>query len=159
MPGPHSFPAISAFVTAAARQRMDGLREIAGKGNVYYQCVDSLHVNDEGYNALVEAGEVHGQALGKLRWTESYEDIVYYGVNLLRIDGRWKAAGLPGLSEVLADGSLSVTTFERLDSILSRQPDGFLCVRKGAWQPDFTYRHSLVSSDGWCEPLILGRDA
>lgn len=68
-----AFPAISAFITSAARQRMRELRRTAGVHDVYYQGVDSLIVSQEAFLRLLAAGEVAHFELGKLRFIDSAE--------------------------------------------------------------------------------------
>lgn len=76
-----SFVAISAFVTAAARRRMDWYRYVAGTGSVYYQGVDSLIVTDDGLSRLDKAGCVAPNELGKLRLQLSFNTGEIYGCN------------------------------------------------------------------------------
>jgi hypothetical protein len=61
----HSFPGIAAFVTMYARLYMKFL--VATAENVFYQCVDSLIVNDRGYFHLADAGLIDPHATGKLK--------------------------------------------------------------------------------------------
>lgn len=64
---PNTLVAISTFVSAAARCHMNGLRQVCGSGNVYYQGVDSLIVTREGHDRLDQFGAVHPTELGKLK--------------------------------------------------------------------------------------------
>jgi hypothetical protein len=150
-----SWPAIAAYVTALGRERMDALRAAAGPRNVYYQVVDTLHVNDAGLLGLERAQQVYPGELGYLGVTHTYQDVQYIGINLLRVDGKWHAAGLGRLNRELPDGALDVTTFERLASVLAREPDGSVVVSHRRWRPEYRYQHSVIGKDGWCSPHKL----
>ncbi len=76
-----SFVAIAAFVTALAREHMNGLRETAGESNVFYQGIDSLVVNDAGRHRLSQAGEIHPEHFGRLRWQRTESQSAFWGVN------------------------------------------------------------------------------
>lgn len=148
-----SFPAIAGWITAIGRQMMDRYRLEAGAGNVYYQCGDCIHVSEEGYQRLLAAGTIDPERQGALKVSGVHECVEYWGINLLRIDGSIKAAGLPGIHTQFDSGEIQATTFERLDAILRRGPDGSVRVATKEWRPDMQYRHSNVREDGWCEPI------
>jgi hypothetical protein len=154
-PADKSFPAIAAYITSLGRARMDALRAAAGERNILYQCVDSLHCTPAGVVGLERAGEIHDGHLGLLRETAEYQCVDYIGCNLYKADGQWKAAGLGSLHCQLEDGSLDVTTFERLQSMLARNPDGSVYVTHRPWRPEVRYCHSVPGRDGWCSPVRL----
>jgi hypothetical protein len=155
LPTERSWPAIAAWVTAEGRARMDMFRAAAGCHGILYQCVDCLHCTPDGLRNVNALGYERDCELGYLRRTGMYHRTHYYGINLMRVDGEWHAAGLGRLRTELADGSCDVTLFERLGSILARSPDGSVHVMTRHWQPDYHYRHSVVGDDGWCEPHRL----
>jgi hypothetical protein len=152
---PKSWPAIAAYITCLGRVRMDALRAAAGPRNTLYQCVDTLHCTSAGVLGLERAGEIVPGELGRLRETHTYQSVDYIGINLLRVDGAWHAAGLGRLHRELPNGDCDVTTFERLGSLLCREPDGSVSVTHRSWRPDYRYEHSVVREDGWCEPHRL----
>ncbi len=155
IPSLKSFPAIAAYVTSLGRARMDDLRASAGTRQVLYQCTDSLHVLPGGLVGLERHGEIHDATLGYLRQENVYKSVDYIGINLMRVDGSWHAAGLGRLHTELPDGNCDVTTFERLGSLLCRQPDGSVTVSRRPWKPEYKYDHSIVGEDGWCTPHRL----
>lgn len=132
---PTSFPAIAAFTTAQARVIMDDYRAIAGAENVYYQCVDALHVSQEGYDRLLAAGAIDPDRMGALKLKRVADRVEYYGPNCLRVDGVLCAAGLPGRHVVAPDGTIRAQTVEGLQSILRRGPDGTVRVTTHDWTP------------------------
>src|SRR5262249_25560767 len=103
---PQSFYAIAAFVTAAARARMDGLRTIAGKDNVYYQGVDSLIVNSAGYQQLCTAGEVCDNTLGKLRLQYRSNYGMIRGISDYQIGDRVVLSSRAAQAEVTDNGDV-----------------------------------------------------
>lgn len=155
--GEHSFPAISGWITASARQIMAHYRSIAGHENVYYQCVDTLHTNRVGYNRLAAAGMVRENECGYLRLTDMHDEAIYWGINLMLLDGKIKAAGLPSIHRRINDRKYKATTFERLATILARQPDGTVRIREDVWKPDTKYRHGEINKTGWTRPHCLPR--
>jgi DNA polymerase family B len=85
--GWQSFPAISAFITSAARERMRQLREIVGAGGVHYQDTDSLMVDDDGLDNLLVAGEISATELGKLKVVKRAETGHIFGPKDYLLDG------------------------------------------------------------------------
>lgn len=62
-----SFPALSAFITAAGREYMRGLRRLVGRRCLVYQGVDSLVINRAGLDKLESADMIDPLTLGKLK--------------------------------------------------------------------------------------------
>ena len=155
----HSFPALSAWITTHARLLMDQFRAVAGQGEVYYQCNDAVHVRQRGYERLLMAGLVHPTEPGKLKVADVLHDVEYHGVNLLRIDGKLKAAGLPGRHWIDAEGKPRALSFERLASILTRRIDGTVEIKETAWEPDYQYSHGIKTDSGWIDPIRLPRES
>jgi len=150
-----SFPAISAWTTSYIRLLMDHFRDVAEYGNCYYQCVDSLHVNQAGYDRLEAAGCIDPNRRGALKIKPKdgrpYQEVHYHGTNLLRIDGRLKAAGLPGIHQEKEAGVCESTTFERLDSILHRGPDGSVHIRDRQWKLSEHQYAKDPTDSGWLD--------
>ena len=69
-----SFPAIAGHVTANARMLLWDCIETAGTNNVYYMDTDSLFVNKEGYENLINKGLINENELGKLK----LENVIEY---------------------------------------------------------------------------------
>ena len=90
-----TLPVITAWIAAAARERMRELRVIAGHSNVYYQAVDALFVNQNGFDALNKAGEIQDKELGKLYEKESADRSIFYGINHYEHGDNIVIAGLP----------------------------------------------------------------
>lgn len=78
VPAKHSFVALAACITSAARDRMRGLRSICGVGGVLIQTVDSLWVTDSARLRLLAADRV-GANLGSLRLVHGpcYDGVIW----------------------------------------------------------------------------------
>ena len=73
----HSFPAICAHVTAAARMFLWSLIELAGRENVYYVDTDCLFVNSKGHRRLLK--KMHPKKLGYLSERGRIENAIIFG--------------------------------------------------------------------------------
>ena len=151
---PNSFCAISAFVTAYARQRMDELRATAGPHNVYYQGVDSLFVSALGLERLQQAGEVDDCKLGKLRLEGESADTEFLAKGIYRFAGQWTLTSVRGNATKIADLEYHQDQFQSLAESVKAPPlDGVRVstVRKKlATQPgDYD-----LTANGWVRPIV-----
>ncbi len=151
-----SFPAISAWITSHVRAYMDALIRAAGKGNVYYLCHDCIHVNSEGYCRLYNGHWMHETQQGMLKVKAKYDSVEYYGVNMLRVNGKLSVAGLPKSATEGPDGGIECWTTERLASALARMPDGTVRLRKEDCELELEYTRGEVLENGWIKPIHLG---
>lgn len=89
-----TFVAISSFITAAARMRMNVLRDLAGEENVLYQGIDSLLVTQQGRDNLNRFGQLSDTEIGKLKleWTCDSGEI--YGKCDYRLGNKIVVSGL-----------------------------------------------------------------
>lgn len=144
--------AIPAFITAAARIRMNGLREVAGKANTYYQGVDGLIVNDAGLTALEQAGEVEFTTLGKMRLDYTGSPTTIYGVADYRLGGKNIMAGRPCNAVQVADNEWLATILSSKDDLFSGSPP----VSMNEWQQTLRrkchYTKGNVGIDHWVTP-------
>lgn len=154
----HSFPAISAFITAAAREMMRRIRAIAGLDDSYYTCCDSIHVSDAALARLEAADMIHPHQPGKLKLVKTAKSAIYLGVNCLVIDGELHASGLPGIHAVGKDGMIEATMYERIDSMLSRELDGTVRYQVGEWKPRYNPWGQYNQIGQWNRPPKLGGD-
>lgn len=149
---PNSFCAISAFVTAFARRRMDELRAIAGPHNVYYQGVDSLFVSAMGLERLQAAGEVDDCQLGKLRIEGESSDTEFLAKGIYRFAGQWTLTSVRGDAKQIADLEFEQDQFQSLAESVADPPlDGVRVQRihkRLATQPG---EYDLTPA-GWVRP-------
>jgi hypothetical protein len=101
-----SFVAISAFVASAARYRMNQLRKIAGRSEVYYQGVDGLIVTEKGRQLLDDAGEISESTLGKLRHQLTVDEGEILGYCDYRLGSKVVKSGLSQTAILQPDGEL-----------------------------------------------------
>lgn len=112
-----SFPAISSMVTSAGRMRMRQLRAIAGQDNIYYQAVDSLIVNELGYQMLDEAEEIQPATLGKMRPVRESSNICILGIGDYRVGEHDILIGRKRNAVHNDDGSWTQSQFDGVDSL------------------------------------------
>lgn len=147
-----TFVAIGAFVTAAARIRMNTLRETAGYKNVYYQGVDGLIVNDMGLTNLERAEEVEFTTLGKLRLEYSGSQSTIYGVADYRLGSRNVMAGRPASAIQVADNEFIATMLSSKQDLFN----GVAPVGMEEWQQTVRrkchYHKGIVGLDQWVTP-------
>lgn len=153
----HAFVAIAAFVTAAARRKMDMYRQQAGAGNYYYQGVDSLHVSDRGLANLEAAGAIDENALGKLRIVSRHTNARYQGQHYYTLDGVITCAGRKSSAVQLADGEWEQIETQHLDcQVHGPEMDS---VRRSRVKRRWFGRDTTgsVNQFGWCEPLSFAQ--
>jgi hypothetical protein len=153
---PASFYAISAFVTAEARARMDWLRRVAGKPHVYYQGVDSLIVNKRGYENLVLSDEVAENALGKLRLQYESDYCVIRGVSDYEIGSRVVLSSKSANSEISDDGQCLQHKYYVMNNLFKNGPINTIEEKLEPWVRQSKYNKGIVAQDGWVEPFELG---
>lgn len=117
-----AFPAIAAFVTSHARERMRRLLHIAGHENTFHMAIDSLVVNDSGLRALTLAGEVRARTLGALRLEHTAEDAEFFGENHYRLGDRFCRAGVRADAVRIDERTWVQDEFESLRGQLSHAP-------------------------------------
>lgn len=153
---PHTFAAVSAYVTSYARLRMDNLRSIAQEGNCLYQAIDSLHVTEQGYGRLLLAGEIAPNQIGKLRVVEQADSAEYHGINDYRFGNSLIIAGIPRHSLPLSEVDYRTTSFDTIKDIFYRNKGQGVITRKVVKHLERDYRQGVVMPDGRVEPFELG---
>lgn len=153
---PSTFVAISAFVTAYARMRMNYLREIAGYDNVLYQGVDSLIVRPPGLARLSEQNENSTIELGKLRVQLSADNGVILGCSDYRLGDKLVIAGKPKACE-LTDGMVQMQRrFAAKTNLFAGYPVDSIDEELFQWKRNSNYWKGDVHEDGSVWPLVLG---
>lgn len=89
-----SLPAIAANVTSHVRKLMRHLRSVAGRQNVLWQCVDCLHVNQEGRDRLDRGSWLDSDRLGMMSVKNVYDWVEYLSQHDARFPGGHKTVGL-----------------------------------------------------------------
>lgn len=153
----NSFPAISAFICAAARERMRGYREIAGSRNVYYQAIDALHCTVDGYNNLLSAGCVAVNEMGKLRLTEVAQTATYYGNNHYKLDDREVIASVRSEHTITAGGDYSYDLFESLDNSVESPPHCGVRIKRVYARPVGKWAKGVAGQEGWIKTPTVNK--
>jgi DNA polymerase type B, organellar and viral len=151
---PESSPAVSAFVTAHARERMRALRQVAGEGNYYYQGIDSLFCSPAGLRNLERSGEVHARSLGRLRLEETADDAEIFGYNHYRLGEREIIASIRSTATRVATQAWRQEQFDRLASILASEPVPGVPVRTVTANLRTDLVRGSVDEFGWVHPTV-----
>jgi DNA polymerase type B, organellar and viral len=150
-----TFIAIASFVTSHARMRMNALRNIAGKANVYYQGVDGLIVTTDGLTRLNAAGEVQENELGKLRLEMTTDNGDILGCSDYRLGNKVIVAGR---SKRFTPDDLDrgmQRKFYATQYLFSGKAISTVSAEDVEWHRTHSYNKGVVMSGGWIEPLTL----
>lgn len=151
----HSFPAIFAFITSAARERMRALRQVAGERGVYYQATDSLLVGTDGYTRLDRAGEIAPRTLGKLRIKGQHDTAEIWGSNWYRLDDQWIRSGAWGRARFTPGKGWWFEQWQTLQATIATRPDGSIIVERRALRHEEGQDKQQYGPDGWGQPFDL----
>jgi hypothetical protein len=112
------FPAVSAFITAAGRERMRELRRLIGRRCLVYQGVDSLVVNRAGMLKLDRANLIDPLALGKLKIEGRATDAHISGFGNYRFGAKVVTVGRKASAVMLDDRHYKQTAIESAPELL-----------------------------------------
>lgn len=152
---PSSFPAISAFVTAAARMRMNYLRRIAGDRQVYYQGVDGLIVTQTGLDRLQHAGKVQESILGKLRIQGRHETGMIYGCSDYVLGSKVVIAGRARPAFDPATGAVMQRKFAGANMLFCGKAIDSIDESLHPWVRKGGYTKGTEQPGGWVAALEL----
>jgi hypothetical protein len=153
-----SFYAVAAFVTAAARIRMDNLRHIAGKNNVYYQGVDSLITNRTGFDKLLLAGQLSESEIGKLRLIGESNIGYINGISDYAVGDRIVLSSRSLHFEITSTGDIMQHRHYVLDNLFRNGPIDTIEERIEKWSRQGKYPKGNTQDSGWVAPFELGTD-
>jgi hypothetical protein len=154
-----TFPAISAFVTAAARSRMNRLRNIAGTRNVYYQGVDSLVVTDEGRTNLEVTRCVRHSELGYLRHEITVSDGEIFGCADYSLGTKTVIAGRARQCIDQESGQMMQRKFASTAMLFDGSTVSSIDEQLQPWERAGTYNKGVRGADGWTNPHQLAEVA
>jgi hypothetical protein len=150
-----SFVAISAFITSAARMRMNEFRQIAGRENVYYQGVDGLIVNNRGLVRLTAEERMDSQELGKLRLVQSTNEGEIYGCADYRVGGKIVVAGRHHNALQTENDLYAIRRFSGERELFSGVGRDCIVEQVTSWRRSHLYRKGVVNDDGWIDPIRI----
>lgn len=149
----HSFPAISAEVTANARMYLWDLMRRAGKDHVYYCDTDSIFTDEEGLRRL--GNMLDPYKLGYLKIETKAERGTILGAKDYILDGFSRIKGVPRSARKERDGSYSYMTFDKLRTRLRKQKTGIITQREVRKVMQRDYDKGIVTESGRVLPFSL----
>lgn len=152
----NSFPAISGHITAHGRMLLWELFQQAGRENVYYTDTDSLVVNENGYNHLID--KIKPDVLGALKVEAIVNHGVFYGSKDYILGKTVKHKGVRITAKKLNDNTWEHETFRTWDWLLSRQHDGFVQVEHSTKTLHRVLRKGTHTVSGWVRPYNIPSD-
>lgn len=120
---PNTLVAIPAFVTSAAREYMRLMRQAIGVENIFYQGVDSLVLNQAGYDCLVDMEMMDRSAPGMFKLVCEGESGEFRAKMSYRIGEKTVIAGKPKHFDVDSDFVYSGLKFSGMDRLFSGEND------------------------------------
>lgn len=150
---PHSFPAISAFITSYAREYMRSIIAQLPHRSVYYSAVDSLIVNENGLHYLERAQLLSPSEIGKFKVLGSYQKCTIHGPNWYELDGKITATGSYGKMVNAKQACSTVDTFEQLTSLIATGPRSDVTVTTVVPHVPTPDHRGIIQPDGWWTPL------
>lgn len=149
----HSFPAISAYITSAARVMLWKLIESAGRLNVFYCDTDSLIVNQEGYDNLKD--ELNETELGKLKLEYESDLLTINAPKDYQTYKEKHIKGVPKKADRISDTHYQYWQWERVRGAIHKSH--LECVYMYLTDKHLArnYSKGSVSSSGWVVPFVL----
>ncbi len=149
----HTFVAISAFVTAAARMYMNKIRETIGARHCLYQGVDGVVVTDTGRGRLEAAGLVRPNEIGYLRHELTTDSGEINGVSDYRLGDKVVISGRPEFNRIskLAEGMQS--RVHAISHLFSGGAVNYLLEERFNWRRVGSYWKGVEGPGGWVKPL------
>ena len=149
-----SMIAIAAFVTAAARMKITGIRRSMPKGSVYYQGIDSLHVGPAGARWLDESNWVSKTLPGYFKLEGEAESARYFGRADYEFGDERVFAGAKAEAHWEGQRVFTQTVSDRLEATLVRGPGGGVQVRTLTMRGGDSYRYGIEDANGWVHPHV-----
>lgn len=119
----YSFVAIAACITAASRNYLSNLLDIAKKENVYYCDTDSVFVNQNGHDILEKENCINNKELGKLKieYIETEMEIRGLKDYYCKTQGLDKIKGISKKSKQISDNEFEVLKWDGIPTYLNKQ--------------------------------------
>lgn len=155
----NAFPAISAHVTSYARELMRRAFAVMPERSLLYTATDSIITTEPGYRALVRAGWVDPEELGKFRLEDVYESAEICGPNWYRVGDRWTVSGLHGRCSHGPNGEAIVEVWDHLPSMLHTNPGGRCGINRVELRALRPTHKNAPAGDGWRRPFRVTGDA
>jgi len=152
---PHSFPAVTAFVTSAGREWLRRWIESAGWEHTLYCATDALIVDKAGYERLDAAGFLHPDAMGFLKVTDCGFDLEIRGPAHYRIAGKTVIAGRDRTARMIGPHTFTATRFQTLNETLARRGVSEIAVEETVRALPLRQTPGTIRPDGWVDEPFL----
>ena len=153
-----SFPVLSSWIAAAARERMRDLRTVAGLDATIYQAVDSLIVTEPGFERLKSYCLLDQTALGKLKIQATALGVKIHGHGWYQIGERQVLPGRKREVAVNTKNGYRQTQFTGLRSSLFTPPDDVVWSSKRFVRFPEAFKRGTVTPEGLVKPLHLDEE-
>lgn len=154
-PPSHTFTAVAAWITSAAREHVRRLAEIAGRWQCLYSCTDAIYVTDVGLARLQAAGCLREGVPGMLRLTHTGRSADFRGIGWLRLGRLYKRSGVPANARPVGNGWLTFSQWAGLEKTLWGDRPNAVRVRDLVRCPPAEWWRGRIMSQGWIERLRL----
>jgi hypothetical protein len=144
---------IAAFVTAYARCYLWKLMTVAGKHNYFYADTDSLYVNIEGLNNLVDY--IDNKELGKLKIEGTANTMIIYGAKDYTFGDYTKIKGIKHDAVQITENSFEQIKFQRIKTAIIKGTLDKQIISKTTKVLKREYEKGTKGEDGWVIPFDL----
>lgn len=151
----HSFPLISALITAYGREYMRSVIALCPDDSVYYMACDSIIGNADMLKTLSDNGLLSDTALGHFRLLGEYSQLRVRCANDYELDGIRTAGGLLGKSIAMGRTDGRVETWEGLPNLINAGPKTSVLVSDRRVMPGTPEYKGVINSAGWWNPYCL----
>ncbi len=152
--GKHSFVAISAHITEAARLLLWQLIEHAGTKNVLYCDTDSLKIRESDVNNLHDL--IHPSTLGALKVEKTSDTLDIWGLKAYSEDGVRTIKGIPKSAVELGNHTYSFTHFLKQASHMRKKQITGVISEEMVKRLNLKYQKGVVLDSGRVLPFDFG---
>ncbi len=149
----NGFPAISAYITSAARLMLWDIMCQAGRQNVFYCDTDAVMVNRAGRRRLVV--RIDPRKLGQLKQEYRSEQLLIRGLKDYRTDHETKIKGIRPDAKLLAKNTYRHIQWEGLRGAFSKGNLESVLLKPIVKHLSGRYYKGQVSSSGTVSPTVL----
>jgi len=150
-----SFPAVAAFITAAARERMRELVGAAGERHCLYSHTDSLICTVEGVDALTAAGHISSGEYGKLQLKGWHLEGAIRGPGDYELSGVPVISGLPRQARSDDGRAYRGEHWPGVQQMLAQRPDGRIGIALVDFNLPLMHAGGWVDESGYVHPFVM----
>ena len=155
---PNSFPAVPAFVTSYARERMRQFMLLCNDENVYRIATDSLLVNYSGSIRLAAADVLDETSIGNMKLESKGDSADIRGVHTFRLGEKWVHGGISSEFKIDAEGNLTDFATDRLETLIESSNSTSFRRLSVVKQNFASYTEDSGKPIGWLPKLSVSWD-